>query len=92
MVKASFTCRRLVIQSSRINVVPSDVRGQGTSIKYVRTEGEGGSKKPENMRTIRLIGCVKSVQEGGRGSKKPENMRTIGLIGCVKSVQEEERG
>ena len=38
--------------------------------------GRGGSKKPENMRTIVLIGCVKSVQEGGRGSKKPENLRT----------------
>ena len=49
---------------------------KGASIKYVRTEGEGGSKKSENMRTIRLIGCVKSVQEGGRGSKKPENLRT----------------
>ena len=41
------------------------------------TRGGGrGSKKPENMRTIVLIGCVKSVQEGGRGSKKPENLRT----------------
>ena len=36
-----------------------------------------GAKKPENMRTIGLIGCVKSVQEGGRGSKKPENLRTF---------------
>ena len=35
-----------------------------------------GSKNPENMRMIVLIGCVKSVQEGGRGSKKPENLRT----------------
>ena len=39
------------------------------SIKYVRTEGEGGSKNPKNMRTIVLIGCVKSVQEGGGGQK-----------------------
>ena len=38
--------------------------------------GRGGSKNLENMRTIVLIGCVKSVQEGGRGSKKPENLRT----------------
>ena len=50
--------------------------GKGASIKYVRTEGEGGSKKPENMRTIVLVGCVKSIQEGARGSKKPENLRT----------------
>ena len=43
---------------------------EGASIKYVRTKGEGGgSKKPENMRTIVLIGCVKSVQEGGGGPK-----------------------
>ena len=38
---------------------------KGASIKYVRTGGEGGgSKNPENMRTIVLLGCVKSVQEG----------------------------
>ena len=38
--------------------------------------GRGGSKNLENMRTIVLIGCVKSVQEGGRGSKIPEILRT----------------
>ena len=50
----------------------------GASIKYVRTEGEGGgSKKSENMRTIltdRLR--EKRTRGGGRGAKKPENLRT----------------
>ena len=42
-------------------------------MKYVPTKGEGGgSKKPENIHTIVLIGCVKSVQEEGGGQKKPE--------------------
>ena len=54
---------------------------EGASIKYVRTEGEGGSKKPENMRTIVLIGCVKSVQEGGEGVKKAGKSAYV-LNGC----------
>ena len=44
-------------------------------------QGGRGSKKPESMRTLVLIGCVKSVQEGGRGSKKPENLRTYLMDG-----------
>ena len=50
---------------------------KGASIKYVSAEGGGGRQRNDQfLRTIVLIGCVKSVQEGGRGSKKPENLRT----------------
>ena len=50
---------------------------KGPSIKYVRAEGEGGYQRNDQfLRTIVLIGCVKSVQEGGRGSKIPKIWRT----------------
>ena len=39
---------------------------KGASIKYVRAEGGGGCQRNNQfLRTIVLIGCVKSVQEGG---------------------------
>ena len=42
----------------------------GASIKYVRAEGEGGRQRNDQfLRTIVLIGCVKSVQDGGGGPK-----------------------
>ena len=58
----------------------------GASIKYVRTEGEGG-RGPKSVRS--KGGCVnlvlrpwpKCVQGGGRGSKKPENLRTYLMDG-----------
>ena len=54
---------------------------KGPSIKYVRTEGEGGSKNSENMRTIVLIGCVKCVQEGGGGQKSRKiYVRTLWML------------
>ena len=46
--------------------------------------GRGGSKNPENMRTIVLIGCVKSVQEGGEGKKAGKSAYV--LNGCSPSV------
>ena len=50
---------------------------KGASIKYVRAEGEGGCHRNDQfLRTIGLIGCVKSVREGGRGSKIPKILRT----------------
>ena len=43
---------------------------KGASIKYVRAEGEGGRHRNDQfLRTIVLIGCVKSVREGGGGPK-----------------------
>ena len=44
--------------------------------KGVRAEGEGGCQRNDKfLRTIVLIGCVKSVR-GGRGSKIPKILRT----------------
>ena len=56
-----------------------DTDCKGASIKYVRTEGKGGAKKPENMRTIGLIGCVKSVQEGEGVKKAGKSARSTAL-------------
>ena len=54
----------------------------GASIKYVRTEGEGVSKKTENMRTIALIGCVKSVKRGEGVKKAGKFAYAYVLNGC----------
>ena len=53
---------------------------QRASIKYVLAEGEGGCQRNDQfLRTIVLIGCVKSVREGGRGSKIPKIWRTYSM-------------
>ena len=56
----------------------------GGIIHYVSTHRGGGIKKPENMRTIVLIGCVKSVQEGIGGQKKAKKSAHA-LYGCCLS-------
>ena len=43
---------------------------KGASIKYIRTEGEGGSKKPENMRMILTDRLREKRTRGGEGVKK----------------------
>ena len=59
----------------------------GASVKYVCTEGRGRvQKKLENMLTIVLIGCVKSVQEG-EGVKKAGKSAYV-LNGCSLRWQE----
>lgn len=55
------------------------VRGHPLSM-YPPRGREGGSKKPENIHTIVLIGCVKSVQEGGGVKKAGKSMYV--LNGC----------
>ena len=57
-------------------------RPKGASIKYVRAEGEGGCQRNgQFLRTIVLIGCVKSVREGGEGVQNPGNFAYV-LYGC----------
>ena len=48
----------------------------GASIKYVRTEGEGGLRIARFCGQIVLIGCVKCGRRG-RGVENPENFADV---------------
>ena len=52
-------------------------RHKGPSIKYVRTEGRGGSKNRPNLRT----NSTGNADEGGGVSKMPKNLRTYLMDG-----------
>ena len=49
---------------------------KGASIKYVRTEGEGGVQKVGKYAYDNTDRLREKCIRGGRGSKKPENLRT----------------
>ena len=53
----------------------------GASIKYVCTEGEEGSKNPENMRTILTDRLREKRTRGGEGVKKAGKSAYV-LNGC----------
>ena len=76
MTGNSAACERFPDMVKRSHNIETYLVREHPLSTYAPRGREGGSKKLENMRTIVLIGCVKSVQEGGRGSKKQENLRT----------------